>query len=105
MQTLVNYIPNSGGQFLVEFKFPGIAITSAFTFNIRINNDLPSQYNGCFTQADLEQSVTTTVDPALLILAEEKVLEDGGFLTIEEITQSSDEIDYSPATLELINSI
>ena len=73
MQTLVNYVPNSDGQFLVEFKFPGIAITSAFTFNIRINDDLPSRYNGCFTDADLEQSVTKLLDPALLIFAEDKV--------------------------------
>lgn len=70
IQVSVNYIPNSGGQFLVEFAFPpGVVVTTAFVFTVQINDNLPSIYNGCFTKADLEQRVTKTLDPATLILA------------------------------------
>lgn len=62
----VTYIPDSEGQFLVEYIFGGSITSAVFKYQIEINKNLPPQYASCFTPEDYNQQVVGTVDSALL---------------------------------------
>lgn len=72
----VNFLPTTQYKFLIEFDFQGIFGIPPFTFTLRINPD----YAKHFSNEDMAQQLTITVDPAVLALGEE--IED---LTLEEI--------------------
>lgn len=72
----VSYVPNSKYQFLIEFNFGSAFVTSIFTFVVQINRD----FDGCFSESDMNQQITWYVDPAKLIQDEKD-----GMLTLEDL--------------------
>ena len=77
----VSYMPNSEGQFLVEYLFGGFITSTVFKYQIQINKNLPANYVSCFNAEDYAQQLVGTVDSALLAKvdqASELSLEDIG---------------------------
>lgn len=64
----VSYVPFSNYQFVVEFDFGSVFVTSVFTFIVQINKDFD---NDCFSEDDLNQQITWFIDPAKLKKNEE----------------------------------
>ena len=72
----VSYVPNSKYQFLIEFNFGSAFVTSVFTFVVQINRD----FDGCFSESDMNQQITWYVDPAKLVQKEKT-----GELSLDEL--------------------
>ncbi len=58
----VNYILASQYQFLVEYNFQGLFVTSKFKTVIRLNDE----FKGCFSDDDFNEQIELEVDPAFL---------------------------------------
>lgn len=89
IQTTINYIPNSDGQFLIEYTFGGIITSTFFKYQIELNKNLPADFANCFTAADYAQQVVGSIDSATLALSDQT-----DELTLDSLTN----LDLAPTT-------
>lgn len=82
--TSISYVPNSDGQFIIEYKFGGIITSTYFKYQIQLSRTLPPQYAGCFSAEDYAQQVVNAIDTATLALADKT-----DSLTLEDLTNPS----------------
>lgn len=92
----ISYVPNSDGQFIVEYEFGGIITSTLFKTQIQLNRNLPAQYKECFAAEDFDQQIVMTVDTALLAKADKN-----RELTLEDLEE---DIPVSKDTLNKIFS-
>ena len=65
-QVKVNFMPNSEGQFVIDYSFGGFVTSTIFKYQIQINKNLPSNYANCFNAEDYAQQIVGVIDSALL---------------------------------------
>jgi hypothetical protein len=58
----VSFVPFSQWQFLVEYNFQGLLVTSKFQSIIKLNQ----AFKGCFADSDFDQQIQVSIDPAFL---------------------------------------
>lgn len=70
VQVVVNYVPTSKYQFVVEYNFKGAFTASAFTVSFKLLKEFE-----CLSQTDIERVYTLTIDPSTKIcVPEDKLL-------------------------------
>lgn len=62
--TKVNYVPLSQYQFIIEYNFQGLLVTSKFKVVIKLNEE----FKGCLADDDFTQQIELDIDPAFLAL-------------------------------------
>lgn len=64
--TTVSFVPNSDGQFIIEYRFGGTITSTYFRYQIEINKTLPPQLGSCFSAKDYAQQIVGPIDTATL---------------------------------------
>lgn len=73
----VEYIYSSQYQFLIEYDFQGLFVTSKFKTLIKLNDE----FKGCLADEDFDNQLELTIDPAFLAKFDEE-----SALSLDEIT-------------------
>lgn len=76
----VNFVPFSQYQFLIEYNFQGLYVTSKFKTVVRLNEE----FKGCLADDDFNQQIELLVDPAFLAKVDTEET-----LTLDQITPGS----------------